>query len=1274
MSKFTALAGRFIVPAPAASGGGLRLAFDCEADALLHTAKTVHCIVVAPLDNDEIYEYGPEQIKAGLEHLARADYLVGHNLCGYDLPLLGRLYGWSPAPSCIIRDTLIASRLILPHIRELDIEAAARGDASLGKLHGKHSLDAWGARLGMPKIGTDITDWSQWTPEMQARCVGDVRITKALWRFLQPDGYSQRAMELEHRVAAICNQIQADGVPFNRAAAEALRQQWESRRAELEAPLRKQFPVINLASRQQLGAMLLERGWTPDKYTEKTHQPQIDDELLDRLPGLYPEFTGFIEYTILGRRLAALATGNKAWIKHIGADGRIHGGIIPIGTPHSRASHLSPNLAQVPNEKKGKPFAAECRALFRAPDGWACVAADQSNLQDRGFAHYLTAFDAGAYAKAFLSGEDTHWKTTAALGLIPHDVPRDKQSVLHTCLREGGKRFRYAFLYGCGAHKAGIILYDVARAAQQIDPSSDLLQKLFGTTGRPSEDALKAAGRKARNRFEANTPGLRELRAHLENHARNKGWLPGLDGRRVPSRSLHTSLNFIVTSSEAIICKRWLVRVHAELCERFKYGWDGDVVLALWIHDELVVFCRREIAEQVGEIMVRHAIEPGEFYKFKVPLDADFKIGRSWAGDTPEESAATAKVVWANRDHDIPVEVTPEPPQQGADGRLYQRVRHDGHETYVPRDELCDPPNKGTPRSTEAELPLAASKERPAAPLPPIQKTPTPEEPLPWHANGRGAGDGYCSGEAPRGAPTHKYVYRDADGQPYMRVTRTDGKSFPTAHWNGDQWVKRWPLAVIPYRLPELIAAPASDPVWICEGEKDADNVAALGLIATTNPGGAGKWKLELNRWFAGKQIAYILEDNDTAGRAHARKVANNLQGVIPDIRILSFPELPERGDVSDWLAIGGTRQELLARAQAAAKYECKLQSAQASSFTISALEWLWPNRFAIGKLGIIAGLPDEGKGLVLADMAARITRGLEWPCKEGCSPLGNVVMLSAEDDPSDTIVPRLMAAGADTERVELITMVRADDKDRMFSLVTDLELLRQKIVELGNIKLVQIDPISAYLGVGKIDSFRTTDVRAVLSPLVTLAAELKIAVVGIMHFNKKVDVTNALLRISDSLAFGATSRHVYAVINDAENKRKLFVKGKNNLAPYGQKALAFEFGVREVGTDKKTGEPISAPHIIWQSDYVDITASEAMQAAAESKAPAARDTAKNFLKQMLSNDPMSAADIEEAAEADGIATRTLYRAKAELKIRAVKDGPMKDGQRTWRWHPPAKG
>jgi hypothetical protein len=136
---------------------------------------------------------------------------------------------------------------------------------------------------------------------------------------------------------------------------------------------------------------------------------------------------------------------------------------------------------------------------------------------------------------------------------------------------------------------------------------------------------------------------------------------------------------------------------------------------------------------------------------------------------------------------------------------------------------------------------------------------------------------------------------------------------------------------------------------------------------------------------------------------------------------------------------------------------------------------------------------------------------------------------------------------------------------------------------------------------------------------------------------------------------------------------RKLFVKGKNNLAPRDQKTLAFSSDVREVGTDKKTGAPIVAPYIVWHADPLDITATEALQAAAESKSPGARENAKRFLEALLSDGPVGSKDVVEAAEANGISQRTLRRARDDLKINVKRDGPIENGVHTWRWHLTAK-
>jgi AAA domain len=224
-----------------------------------------------------------------------------------------------------------------------------------------------------------------------------------------------------------------------------------------------------------------------------------------------------------------------------------------------------------------------------------------------------------------------------------------------------------------------------------------------------------------------------------------------------------------------------------------------------------------------------------------------------------------------------------------------------------------------------------------------------------------------------------------------------------------------------------------------------------------------------------------------------------------------------------------------------------ELLSVRASDLDMCGVEWLWPGRFALGKIGLIAGLPDMGKGQIACFIAAAVTAEIPFPCDEGNAPQGNVIWFNAEDDARDTIVPRLVAAGADLSRIHFVNGVRDDGGDKMFSLVTNLSLLRKKIEEIGSVVLVVIDPVSAYLGVGKVDGRSATDVRGVLSPLKDMAEELHIAVIGIAHFNKKDDIKSALLRVSDSIAYVAAARHVYAVLDDPEDKNsKLFVKAKN--------------------------------------------------------------------------------------------------------------------------------
>jgi putative DNA primase/helicase len=274
--------------------------------------------------------------------------------------------------------------------------------------------------------------------------------------------------------------------------------------------------------------------------------------------------------------------------------------------------------------------------------------------------------------------------------------------------------------------------------------------------------------------------------------------------------------------------------------------------------------------------------------------------------------------------------------------------------------------------------------------------------------------------------------------------------------------------------------------------------------------------------------------------------------------------------------------------------------------------------------------------------------------CGEGKATQGNVIWFNAEDGACDTVLPRLVAAGADLKRIHLVKSARVGGKDKTFSLVTDLGLLRKKIEQIGNVVLIIIDPVSAYLGVGKVDGRSSSDVRGTLTPMKDMVEELNVAVIGIAHFNKKDDVKSALLRVSDSIAWVAAARHVYAVLDDPEDKNsKLFVKAKNNLAR-DTKALRYGMSVKTVGRDAKLKLDIEAPFIVWHPQHVDITANEAMQAAG---GHTAKREAREFLIERLAAGRVKGDNIVAEAAEEGIAERTLSRTRRRARPTAIGSG-----------------
>lgn len=303
--------------------------------------------------------------------------------------------------------------------------------------------------------------------------------------------------------------------------------------------------------------------------------------------------------------------------------------------------------------------------------------------------------------------------------------------------------------------------------------------------------------------------------------------------------------------------------------------------------------------------------------------------------------------------------------------------------------------------------------------------------------------------------------------------------------------------------------------------------------------------------------------------------------------------------------------------------------------------------------------------------MAATVSTGGLWPVDGECCEVGNVILLSAEDDPSDTIRPRLEAAGADLSRVYILDAVRdapivaGSETPRAFNLKTDIDQLGRMLKAIGGAALVIIDPITAYLGTT--DSHKNAEIRALLSPLAELAGLHGAAVVAVSHFNKNAN-TEAMMRVTGSLAFVAAARAAYVVARDPEHEaRRLLLPLKNNL---GNDQTGLAFTVESAQVESAAGR-IETSRVVWESSVVTTTAEEAMRPPVHDDERSDLDDAKAFLRELLAKGPVPSKQIRADTEGAGHAWRTIQRAQKALGIVAVKDG-MKGGW-VWRLDTPSR-
>jgi hypothetical protein len=342
---------------------------------------------------------------------------------------------------------------------------------------------------------------------------------------------------------------------------------------------------------------------------------------------------------------------------------------------------------------------------------------------------------------------------------------------------------------------------------------------------------------------------------------------------------------------------------------------------------------------------------------------------------------------------------------------------------------------------------------------------------------------------AARGRPatnTH-YVYQSAEGAPLFRVVRGPDKKFYQQRHTPGGWVTGLSgVKPVLFRLPEVLQAGHGALILIVEGEKDVLTAESLGFTATTNPGGAGKWKQEFNPALRGRH-AVVLPDNDDPGRAHGQQVAESVARAALSVKILILPDVPAKGDLTDWVRRGGDAEKLRALIAATPEYhdQPEMDVVRLDTVLEQPLEWVWDGLIPLRKVTLLSGDPGLGKSFLTLSLAAALTRGSALPGQEPRDP-ASVVLLSCEDDIADTVVPRLLAMSADLARIVAIRGNQPEEGDTSHRLVTlsrDLDLVADVVAATPAARLLVIDPIAAYLG--GTDANSNVEVRGILCAFV---------------------------------------------------------------------------------------------------------------------------------------------------------------------------------------------
>ena len=572
------------------------IVFDIETNGL--KPDKIWCIVAKPL-GEAVVSFGPTRIKEGIDYLNKADSLIGHNIIGFDIPVISKLHGVDLSKTKVIKDTLVMSRLFNP-VRE-----------------NGHSLKTWGYVLNIPK-DEKPQDWDTYTPEMLSYCQRDVVLNEKTYQHLLEEGedFDEESLNLEHAVTSVLKEQEDTGFLFNEKEALLLVATLKERMFEVEKEvqkvfkpkmvdvklvtpklkkdgtlsksgltdyeyaeikasnfmnpfMRKKLQPFNLGSRKQIGEYLTDFGWKPNRFTP-TGQPIVDEASLNKVKKI-PEAKLIAEFLLLQKRIAQI----DSWITAVADDSRVHGFVIPNGTITGRMSHRAPNMAQVPSASS--EYGKECRACWIVKDGYKLLGVDASGLELRMLAHYM---DNKEYTNEVTEG-DIHTTNQKLAGL----KSRDK-----------AKTFIYALCYGAGDQKLSTIL------------------------GGNTKDA-----RRIREHFLDNLPAFKKLKNRVGKAAK-RGYLKGLDGRKIFIRNDYAALNSLLQGGGAIVMKRALIMLQALIKLQAL-----DAKFVANIHDEWQIEVREDLADFVGQLAVDCIQTAGNYYKLRCPMDGEYKVGDNWS-------------------------------------------------------------------------------------------------------------------------------------------------------------------------------------------------------------------------------------------------------------------------------------------------------------------------------------------------------------------------------------------------------------------------------------------------------------------------------------------------------------------------------------------------------------------------------------------------------------------------------------------------------------------